>query len=489
MPHAYHRGVLARNIKSHRSFVGAPSGRQNELEITIADALSLAKRITESRTPVCWEHDGAKQVGFVAACWYDHDANELCCDLAIPDEGAGAALNAYIKANKNSAGLSLSHVLDANVPIEVSVCREGAREGTGISGTYSIGNSTNSEQHIPDNSAARLVQASTSPVTAPPSAMNTPPSVPASHPAQGQVPSSSQQSSPSHASPASAQDAPASSSAGVGSTHIQRAEQALGIRFAGLASLSQQVGSTLSKENCETIATEMSGILQRLMEKDKENAALKEENKKARESTEDAKVMWAKALMDRARSDDPDNPISDEDAKRMTSEFVQDPESIKGLSHPFMQKVIQASVRSAEKKRITDAFAKSLIQASHGADAASSLSNALSVSDGQRMLLQVLARVNHDVSSSSSTGQYVLPPSALPDHRVAASSGAYHHQQQQQQQEPAIDPVVKAWMDSGVPYSVAKHMGETDNSRVYETMEAELKKRDTGASNKRSRHD
>lgn len=121
---------LLPKVRQARSWNGdAPSSRQEELEITHRDVAELAPRMVG--TKVCYNHNDSASIGVVTDKRVNGDGSmEVCLELDTNSVG-GAAAEKMVAAGA-MPGVSLKHTLYTNEPIEVSICAEGARAGSGI---------------------------------------------------------------------------------------------------------------------------------------------------------------------------------------------------------------------------------------------------------------------------------------------------------------------------------------------------------------------
>jgi len=120
------RGTIACNLTDSLSFHGEANTRAKQLELTLANARNIARKIKARKIPLAIEHNKDHTVGTVTDAFID-GSNNLVCEIEVDD--------AYTQGLIDSgawSGLSLSHYREIDEPLEVSLClgNTGARDGT-----------------------------------------------------------------------------------------------------------------------------------------------------------------------------------------------------------------------------------------------------------------------------------------------------------------------------------------------------------------------
>lgn len=106
--------------------------RAQQLELTRAQTEALLRNLPGK--PILTEH-GGEPVGTVTAAFFNEEG-DACVRFDLADSPAAAGTHRLVEAGY-LRGLSLSHHHGTDQPVEVSLCFQGARPGTGLAGSAS----------------------------------------------------------------------------------------------------------------------------------------------------------------------------------------------------------------------------------------------------------------------------------------------------------------------------------------------------------------
>ena len=126
---------LANDVREHLSFKGPPDPndpdfRSKSLQLTHSDVRQLCENITNS--PLKWNHEAGTDCGRVVAHRIRHPGGQLEVELEVDRTSVWGEVVADKLERGEIAGVSLAHTWGSNRVEEVSICPQGAREGSGI---------------------------------------------------------------------------------------------------------------------------------------------------------------------------------------------------------------------------------------------------------------------------------------------------------------------------------------------------------------------